>query len=91
LKQVIPFSKFYGATRRKAETPAFAFSEVEDLDQIEVPLHTHENAHFLVVRKVNMKQWSKIKSNAFLPRRCFIIRQGQLTATINIRQAKDDP
>jgi AraC family transcriptional regulator len=51
MKQVFPFGKFYGATRRHVETPAFAFAEVEDLDQIEVPLHTHENAHFLFVVK----------------------------------------
>lgn len=51
MKQVFPFGKFYGATRKQVETPAFAFAEVEDFDNIEVPLHTHENAHFLFVIK----------------------------------------
>jgi AraC family transcriptional regulator len=49
MKQVFPFGRFYGATHRQVETPAFAFAEVEDFDDIEVPLHTHENAHFLFV------------------------------------------
>src|SRR5215207_340296 len=51
MKQVFPFDKFFGATRKQIATPAFAFAEVEDLKQIEVPLHTHENAHFLFVVK----------------------------------------
>lgn len=49
MKQVSLSGKFYGATSRKVETPAFAFEEVEDFDNIEVPLHTHENAHYLFV------------------------------------------
>jgi AraC family transcriptional regulator len=51
LKQIFPLGEFYGATHRRLETPAFSFAEVEDFDNIEVPLHTHENAHFLFVVK----------------------------------------
>jgi AraC family transcriptional regulator len=51
LNKVFSLGKFYGATRRQIETPAFAFTDVEDLDNVEVPLHTHENAHFLFVVK----------------------------------------
>jgi AraC family transcriptional regulator len=49
VKQVFPYGRFYGATHRQVETSAFAFAEVEDFDNIEVPLHTHETAHFLFV------------------------------------------
>jgi AraC family transcriptional regulator len=49
MKQVFQFGKFYGATRKQVKTSAFAFADVEDFDNIEVPLHTHENAHFLFV------------------------------------------
>ena len=38
-------------TCRQIQTPAFAFTEIEDYDNIEVPLHTHETAHFLFVVK----------------------------------------
>jgi len=51
MKQVFPFGKFYGASRRRLETPAFAFAEVEDFANGKVPVHTHENAHFLFVIK----------------------------------------
>jgi AraC family transcriptional regulator len=65
LKRVFPFGKFYGATHRKIETPAFAFKEVEDFDNIEVPLHTHENAHFLFVIKGEYEATVKDKKQSF--------------------------
>ncbi len=49
MTHVFPFGKFYGSTRRQVETPAFAFTEVEDFVDSRVPAHTHENAHFLFV------------------------------------------
>jgi AraC family transcriptional regulator len=49
MQQVFSIGKFYGSTRKQMRTSAFAFVEVEDLDRTEVPLHTHENAHFLFV------------------------------------------
>jgi AraC family transcriptional regulator len=49
MEQLFSIGKFYGSTRKQMRTSAFAFAEVEDLDQTEVPLHTHENAHFLFV------------------------------------------
>lgn len=51
MRQVFPFGMFYGATRRKVETPAFAFAEVEDFVNSKVPVHTHENAHFCFIVK----------------------------------------
>jgi AraC family transcriptional regulator len=51
MKQVFSIGNFYGSTRKQVRTSAFAFAEVEDLDQMEVPPHTHENAHFLFVKK----------------------------------------
>lgn len=51
MKQVFTFGKFYGANRKRMETPAFAFAEVEDFVNSHVPAHTHENAHFLFVVK----------------------------------------
>lgn len=65
MKQEFPFGKFYGATHRKIETPAFAFKEVEDFDNIEVPLHTHENAHFLFVVKGEYEATVKDKKQSF--------------------------
>lgn len=65
MKQVFPFGKFYGATHRQIETPAFAFKEVEDFDNIEVPLHTHENAHFLFVIKGEYEATVKDKKQSF--------------------------
>jgi AraC family transcriptional regulator len=51
LKQVFQFGKFYGATRHNIETSAFDFAEVEDFVNGTVPVHTHENAHFLFVAR----------------------------------------
>jgi AraC family transcriptional regulator len=65
LKQVFSFDKFYGATHRKIETPAFAFKEVEDFENIRVPLHTHENAHFLFVVKGEYEATVKDKKQSF--------------------------
>ena len=65
MKQVFPFGNFYGATHRKIETPAFAFKEVEDFDNIEVSLHTHENAHFLFVIKGEYEATVKDKKKSF--------------------------
>lgn len=45
----VPFGKFYGVTNSQIEISAFAFAEVEDFNNIEIPLHTHENTHFLFV------------------------------------------
>jgi AraC family transcriptional regulator len=63
LKQVFPLGKFYGAIHRQVETSAFAFAEVEDFDNIEVPLHTHENAHFLFVIKGEYEAMVKDKKH----------------------------
>ncbi|HEY0408156.1 MAG TPA: AraC family transcriptional regulator [Pyrinomonadaceae bacterium] len=41
--------EFYGATCRQIEAAAFAFAEVEDFVNGQVPKHTHESAHFLYV------------------------------------------
>ena len=65
MKQVFPFGKFYGAIHRKIETSAFAYKEVEDFDNIEVPLHTHENAHFLFVIKGKYEATVKDKKQSF--------------------------
>ena len=65
MKQVFPFGKFYGAIHRKIETSAFAYKEVEDFDNIEVPLHTHENAHFLFVIKGEYEATVKDKKRNF--------------------------
>ena len=51
MNQIFPLGEFYGAAHRQVETPAFAFAEVEDFDNIEVPFHMHENAHFLFAVK----------------------------------------
>ena len=51
MKKVFPFGKFYGASRKRVETSTFAFAEVEDFVNSHVPVHTHENAHFLFVVK----------------------------------------
>lgn len=51
MRQVFSFGKFYGSTRKKVETSAFAFTEVEDFTNSHVPTHTHESAHFLFVVK----------------------------------------
>ena len=65
MKQVFPFGKFYGATHRKIETSSFAFKEVEDFNNIEVPLHTHENAHFLFVVMGEYEAMVKVKKQSF--------------------------
>lgn len=65
MKQVFSFGKFYGTTHRKIETQAFVFKEVEDFDNIEVPLHTHENAHFLFVVKGEYEATVKDKKQSF--------------------------
>jgi AraC family transcriptional regulator len=65
LKQIFPLGEFYGATHRRVETPAFAFAEVEDFDNIEVPLHTHENTHFLFVVKGEYEATVKDKKQNF--------------------------
>jgi AraC family transcriptional regulator len=49
MKQVFPCGTFYGINRCQVETSAFVFNEVEDFVNNRVPLHTHENAHFLFV------------------------------------------
>ena len=59
MRQVFPFGKFYGATRRQIETQAFAFAEVEDFVNSRVPTHTHENAHFCFIVQGDFE--SKIK------------------------------
>jgi AraC family transcriptional regulator len=51
LKQVLPFGKFYGESRKQIKTSTFEFAEVEDFVNREVPFHTHENAHFLFIIK----------------------------------------
>lgn len=51
MKQVLPFGKFYGESRKQIKTSTFAFAEVEDFVNREVPFHTHENAHFLFIIK----------------------------------------
>lgn len=65
LRQVFSFGKFYGATHRKIETPTFVFKEVEDFDNLDVPLHTHENAHFLFVVKGEYEAMLKDKKQSF--------------------------
>lgn len=51
MKQVLPFGKFYGENRKLVKTSTFAFAEVEDFGNHEVPFHIHENAHFLFIIK----------------------------------------
>ena len=51
MKQVLPFGKFYGESRKQVKTSTFAFAEVEDFGNYEVPFHIHENAHFLFIIK----------------------------------------
>lgn len=51
MKQVFPFGKFHGTTRRQIEISTFAFAEVEGFVNNKVPVHIHENAHFLFVIK----------------------------------------
>ncbi len=65
MRQVFPLGKFYGATRKQIETSAFSFTEVEDFDNLEVPLHTHENAHFLFVIKGEYEATVKDKKQCF--------------------------
>jgi AraC family transcriptional regulator len=65
LKQAFRAGKFYGATRKEIRTPAFDFAEVEDYDNIEVPLHTHESAHFLFVVKGTYEATIKDKKRFF--------------------------
>lgn len=45
----LQMGEFYGATRKQVEAEAFAFAEVDDFTNGQVPKHTHENAHFLYV------------------------------------------
>lgn len=51
MNQVLPFGKFYGESRKQVKTSTFAFAEVEDFGNYEVPFHIHENAHFLFIIK----------------------------------------
>ncbi len=51
MKQILPFGKFYGESRKQVKTSTFEFAEVEDFGNHEVPFHIHENAHFLFIIK----------------------------------------
>lgn len=51
MKQILPFGKFYGESRKQVKTSSFAIAEVEDFGKHEVPFHIHENAHFLFILK----------------------------------------
>lgn len=65
MRQIFPLGKFYGVTYRRVETPTFAFKEIEDFDNIKVPLHTHENAHFLFIIKGQYEATVKDKKKSF--------------------------
>lgn len=41
--------EFYGLRRKQVKSPAFVFAEVEDYVNCTVPMHTHEDTHFLFV------------------------------------------
>lgn len=47
----LQFGEFYGLKRQQFKTTAFVFTKVESQVKKQVPIHTHENAHFLFVMK----------------------------------------
>ena len=67
LKQVFAKGNFFGATHKEIRTPAFVFAEIEDYNNIEVPLHKHENAHFLFVISGRYAATVKDKKQSFAP------------------------
>jgi AraC family transcriptional regulator len=46
---LLPFGQFIGSLRRETRSGDFCFAEVLDRKDEEVPKHTHEDAHFLLV------------------------------------------
>jgi AraC family transcriptional regulator len=64
MQQFLSFGRFYGTTHRRFETSVFGFAEVEDYVNSRVPIHTHENAHFLFVVKGSYKASIKDKTQS---------------------------
>jgi glyoxylate utilization-related uncharacterized protein len=87
LKQVLPFGKFYGESRKQVETSTFAFAEVEDFGNLEVPFHIHETAHFLFIIKGEYEANLQDKKRLCSPS---TILYYPATATIFIMPERDD-
>ena len=46
---ILPSGSFLGQLQRKVDAEGFSFREVVDRSEEEIPLHTHEEAHFIFV------------------------------------------
>lgn len=51
MKTLLPYGKFIGTIKKDLHSRSFSYAEVLDISKGEVPLHTHEDPHFLFVLK----------------------------------------
>lgn len=59
MKKVFSLGEFYGVTRKSMDSESFAFVEINDFQNSNVPKHTHESAHFFFI--INGKYEANVK------------------------------